>query len=113
MRKAGKEDRKMTTEKSLEACLRRVLIPVTPRKRYASLLKEKLLSGTRMPVELEKADRAGEIVTLTTIGLGAVATVAAVATIGGMIAGLFGSSVLLFGAAKRSIGRKEAKVQTC
>jgi hypothetical protein len=102
----------MTTERALEAKLRHTLIPVFPRKGYANLLKQKLLSGSRMPVELEKADRAGEIVTLTTLGLGAVATVAAVATIGGMVAGLFGSGVLLLGAAKRGMERKEAKTQT-
>jgi len=76
------------------------------------MLKNKLLSGSRMPVELEKADRAGEIATLTTLGLGAVATVAAVATIGGMVAGLLGSGVLLLGAAKRGMGRKEIKAPT-
>ncbi len=102
----------MTTERSMEARLRRVLIPVAPRKGYARVLKEKLLSGTRMPVELAKADRVGEIVTLTTLGLGAVATVAAVATIGGMVAGFFGSGVLLLDAAtKRGVHRKDAKPQ--
>jgi hypothetical protein len=102
----------MTTERALEAKLRSVLVPISPRKGYASMLKNKLLSGSRMPVELEKTDRAGEIATLTTLGLGAVATVAAVATIGGMVAGLFGSGVLLLGAAKRGMGRKEAHTQT-
>jgi|GEM_PF-6480147 len=97
----------MTTERALEAKLRSMLVPISPRKGYASMLKNKLLSGSRMPVELEKADRAGEIATLTTLGLGAVATVAAVATIGGMVAGLLGSGVLLLGAAKRGMGRKE------
>ena len=102
----------MNTERALEAKLRRALVPVSPRKGYASFLKTKLLSGSRMPVELEKTDRAGEIATLTTLGLGAVATVAAVATIGGMVAGLFGSGVLLMGAAKRGMGHKEAHTQT-
>ncbi len=102
----------MTTERALEAKLRRVLVPVSPRKGYASLLKTKLLSGSRMPVELEKTGRSGEIATLTTLGLGAVATVAAVATIGGMVAGLLGSGVLLLGAAKPGMGRKEIHTQT-
>jgi hypothetical protein len=101
----------MNTERAWEARLRRVLVPITPRKGYAAFLKRKLLSGTRMPVELEKPDRVGEVVTLTTLGLGAVATVAAVATIGRMLASVLGSGVLLFGAAKRGIGTKEAKPQ--
>jgi hypothetical protein len=96
----------------MEARLKRVLTPVMPRKGYARFLKEKLLSDSRMPVELEKADRVGEIVTLTTLGLGVVATVAAVATIGGKITGLLGSGVLLLGAAKRGMGHKEIKTQT-
>ena len=103
----------MTAERNLESRLRRVLKPIAPRKRYASALKHSLLSGTRMPVELEKTGKLGEIATLTTLGLGAVATVAAVATIGGMVAGLMGSGALLLGAAKRGIGRKDAKVQPC
>jgi hypothetical protein len=101
----------MNTERSIEERLKRALIPVAPRKAYARVLKERLLSRSRMPVELAKADRVGEIVTLTTLGLGAVASVAAVATIGGMVAGLFGSGVLLIGAAKRGMGRKQAKPQ--
>jgi hypothetical protein len=109
-RKKGKQ--KMTTERALEAKLRRALVPVSPRKGYAAILKNRLLSGSRMPVELEKAGRAGEIATLTTLGLGAVATVAAVATIGGMVAGLLGSGALLLGAAKHGMGRKEAHTQT-
>jgi hypothetical protein len=49
---------------------------------------------------------------LTTIGLGAVATVATVATIGGMVAGLFGSGVLLLRAtAKRGVPRKKIEPQ--
>ncbi|MBN1438389.1 MAG: hypothetical protein JW929_03180 [Anaerolineales bacterium] len=102
----------MTTERSMEAKLRRALIPVAPRKAYARILKAKLLSGPRMPVELEKADRVGEIVTLTTLGLGAVATVAAVATIGGKVAGLLGSGILLLGAAKQGMGPNKANSQS-
>jgi hypothetical protein len=45
--------------------------------------------------------------------LGAVATVAAVATIGGMVAGLFGSGVLILGAtAKHGVRGNKAKPQT-
>jgi hypothetical protein len=109
-RKKGKL--KMTTERALEAKLRRALVPVSPRKGYASILKTKLLSGSRMPVELERTGRTGEIATLTTLGLGAVATVAAVATIGGMMAGLLGSGALLIGAAKSGMGSKKAHTQT-
>jgi hypothetical protein len=102
----------MTTERSMESKLRRVLIPITPRKGYAAMLKRKLLSHTNMPVELEKTTRTGEIATLTALGIGAVATVAAVATIGGMVAGLLGSGALLLGAAKRGVQRSGAKTQT-
>jgi anti-sigma factor RsiW len=102
----------MTTERSMESRLRRVLIPLAPRKGYAAILKRKLLAHTRMPVELEKTTRSAEIATLTTLGLGAVATVAAVATIGGMIAGLAGSGALLLGAAKRGVPRSGVKAQT-
>ena len=91
----------MVTERAMEAKLRSALTPVSPRKGYAALLKKKLLAGRRMPVELEKTPRVGEVITLTTLGLGAVATVAAVATIGGMVAGVLGSGALLLGAAKR------------
>jgi hypothetical protein len=103
----------MTTEKAMEGKLRRALTPVIPRKGYALMLKRRLLSQTRLPVELEKTSRTGEIVTLTTLGLGAVATVAAVATIGGMVAGLFGSGVLILGAtAKHGVRGNKAKPQT-
>jgi hypothetical protein len=103
----------MTTERSMESKLRRALVPVAPRKGYAAVLKRKLLSGSRMPVELEKADPAREIVTLTMLGLGAIATVAAIATIGGKVAGLFGSGVLLLGAtAKQGMTGKQVKTQT-
>jgi hypothetical protein len=101
----------MTTERTMESKLRRALIPVAPRKGYAAMLKRKLLSHSRMPVELEKTDRSSEIATLTTLGLGAVATIAAVATIGGMVAGLLGSGVLILGAAKRGTQRSGAKTQ--
>jgi len=93
----------MTTERAFEARLRRALVPVHPRMGYASVLKQKLLAGTRMPVELERVGRGGEVATLTTLGLGAVATVAAVATIGGMVARLLGSGALILGAAKRGM----------
>jgi hypothetical protein len=101
----------MTTERALEARLRKALIPVTPRKGYATVLKQKLLAGSRMPVELERVGRGGEVATLTTLGLGAVATVAAVATIGGMVARLLGSGALILGAAKRGMWRREAHTQ--
>ena len=108
----GKGRSPMKTEKSMEDRLRSALTPITPRKGYAEVLKKKLLAQTRMPVELEKTDRVREIVTLTTIGLGAVATVAAVATIGGMVAGLFGSGVLILGAtAKRGVTRNGVEPQ--
>jgi hypothetical protein len=103
----------MNTERAIETKLRRLMIPVSPRKGYAAALKERILTETRMPVVLEKLDRSGEIATLTTLGLGAVATVAAVATIGGTIAGVFGSGILLLGAtAKRGLpSQKQVKTQ--
>jgi hypothetical protein len=102
----------MTTERSMESKLRRALIPVAPRKGYAAVLKRKLLSSSRMPVELEKTDPAREIITLTALGLGAVATLAAIATIGGKVAGLLGSGVMLLGAtAKPGMAGKRVKTQ--
>jgi|WetSurMetagenome_2_1015567.scaffolds.fasta_scaffold711817_2 hypothetical protein len=102
----------MNTERGMETKLRRVLVPVVPRKGYAAALKERILAETRMPVILEKSNRVREIVTFTTLGLGAVASVAAVATIGGMMAGLFGSGVLLLGAAKSGMAQKRTHTQT-
>ena len=93
----------MIAERTLEARLRRAFVPVPPRKGYASALKQKLLAGSRMPVEVERVGRGGEVATLTTLGLGAVATVAAVATIGGMVARMLGSGALILGAAKRGM----------
>jgi hypothetical protein len=109
---SGKGRRPMQTEKSMEGRLRQALTPVAPRRGYAMMLKRKLLAQSRMPVAVEKTDRVREIVTLTTIGLGAVASVAAVAAIGGMVAGLFGSGVLLLGAtAKRGVTRNGVEPQ--
>jgi hypothetical protein len=103
----------MARMENLEKRIQRALIPVVPRKGYAAMLKARLLEGTRMPVELERSQRVSEIVTLTTIGVGAVATVAAVATIGIKFASLIGSGAILLNAAsKQRASRGEMKSQT-
>ena len=91
----------MGREENLEKRIQRALIPITPRKGYAAALKARLLKGTRMPVELERNQRVNEIITLATIGVGAVATVVAVATIGIKTVSLFGSGALLLKAASK------------
>jgi len=91
----------MGKEESIERRIRRVLVPVSPRKGYAAVLKNKLLNSSRMPVELEQNPRVNEIITLTTIGVGALATVAAAATIGVKFVGLLGSGAILLKAASK------------
>ncbi len=103
----------MAREDNLEKRIQRALVPVAPRKGYAALLKARLLKGTRMPVELERSQRVTEIVTLTTIGVGALASVAAVATIGIKFASLIGSGAILLNAAsKQRTPRSGMKSQT-
>jgi hypothetical protein len=103
----------MVKEETIERRIRRVLIPVSPRKGYAAVLKNKLLKSSRMPVELEQNPRVNEIITLTTIGVGALATVAAVATIGIKFVGLFGSGAILLNAASKTrTPRRDMKSQT-
>jgi hypothetical protein len=72
----------MNRDLVLERQLRKVLTPVAPRKDYVAAAKRKFLSVGRMPVEMEKPRGMAETVTLATLGLGAVATIAAVAAIG-------------------------------
>jgi len=91
----------MAREENLEKRIQRALIPVAPRKGYAAVLKARLLKGTRMPVELESSQRVNEIVTLATIGIGALATVVAVATIGIKTVSLLGSGAILINAASK------------
>jgi hypothetical protein len=113
--KRGRSARRriMVREDNLEKRIQRALTPVLPRKGYVAVLKARLLKGTRMPVELERSQRINEIVTLTTIGFGALATVAAVATIGIKFASLAGSGALLLNAAsKRRSPRSGMKSQT-
>jgi hypothetical protein len=103
----------MAREDNLEKRIQRALTPVAPRKSYVAALKATLLKGNRMPVEVERSQRINEIVTLTTIGVGALATVAAVATIGIKFASLAGSGALLLNAAsKQRAPRGGMKSQT-
>jgi hypothetical protein len=103
----------MAREENLEKRIQRALIPVAPRKGYAAALKAKLLKETRMPVELERSQRVSEIITLATIGFGALATVAAVATIGIKFASIVGSGAILLNAAsKQRAPRGGMKSQT-
>ena len=91
----------MKSEEVLENRIRRALIPVTPRKGYAAELKARLLSKARMPVEVEQHLSREEIVTIATVGIGALATLAAVTTIGVKFASLVGSGAILFNAATK------------
>jgi hypothetical protein len=95
----------MNREENLEKRIQRALIPVAPRKGYAAALKAMLLKGTRMPVEMERNQRLSEIVTLTAIGVGAVATVAVVATVGVKFVSLLGSGAFLIDAAAKRRGQ--------
>jgi hypothetical protein len=102
----------MAKVESIERRIRRVLVPVSPRKGYAAVLKNKLLNSSRMQVELEQNPSANEIITLTTIGVGALATVAAAATIGVKFIGLLGSGAnLLKEASKSPPPRRDMKSQ--
>jgi hypothetical protein len=103
----------MASEDNLEKRIQRALTPVAPRKGYIAVLKARLVKRTHMPVELERSQRINEIVTLATIGFGALATVAAVATIGIKFASLAGSGAILLNAAsKQRAPRSVMKSQT-
>ncbi len=91
----------MVREENFEKRIQRALIPVAPHKGYVAALKARLLKGTRMPVEMERGKRVNEIVTLATIGVGALATVAAVATIGIKSVSLLGSGAMLLRSASK------------
>jgi hypothetical protein len=103
----------MVSEENLEKQIHRALLPISPRKGYAAALKARLLRGTRMPVQLERNQKVSDLVTLATIGVGALATVAAVATIGIKAVSLFGSgAVLIKAASKRRSQQSDMKSQT-
>jgi hypothetical protein len=102
----------MVKEETIERRIRRVLIPVSPRKGYAAVLKNALLKSSSMPVEVEQNQRARELITLTAIGIGALATVAAAATIGIKIVGWVGSGAILLNAASKTrTPRRDMKSQ--
>jgi hypothetical protein len=91
----------MKNYESLERKIKNALTPVSPRMEFAWALKEKLLSGTSMSVELEHPRGREEILTLTAVGLGAIASVVAVATIGVKVAGLLGSGAMILHATRQ------------
>jgi hypothetical protein len=66
----------------LENALRSALKPITPRVEYVKALKRRLLLGQRMRVEMEVDRSVQDTLTLATVGLGALATVAAITTLG-------------------------------
>jgi hypothetical protein len=72
----------MYTYKKIEDILRQMLQPVHPRSAYVQALKRRLLAGRRMKVEVETDHTVRETITLATVGLGAIATVAALTTLG-------------------------------
>jgi hypothetical protein len=100
----------MKNPESIERKLKRALTPIYPRKEFAWALKDKIISGTRMSVELEHDKGTAEVITLTAVGLGAIASVVVVATIGVKVAGLLGSgAVLLHATRKPQTGSQKAK----
>jgi hypothetical protein len=92
----------MNNESALERRLRKVLVPVLPRKEFVADNKRKFGFSTRMPVEMEHPHRMKETVTLATLGLGAVASIAAVATIGVKVVNWIGSDMVFLKASKTS-----------
>jgi hypothetical protein len=72
----------MYTHQKIEKLLRTVLQPIAPRKAYVQALKKRLLFGRRMKVEVEPDHSMQETITLATVGLGAIATVAAITALG-------------------------------
>jgi hypothetical protein len=92
---------------SIEKKLSKVFVPVQPRIAYVKTLKDKLMRDRRMPVEMEQPVDVREAVTMAALGLGAVATIAAVTTIGVKLADLIGSGGIL---AKAAAPQKRAKM---
>jgi hypothetical protein len=85
----------MNTETAFEKKLRKALVPVLPRKEYVAVDKRRFAFSTNMPVEMEHPRRMEETVTLAALGLGAIASIAAIATIGARMVGWISSGELI------------------
>jgi hypothetical protein len=96
----------MNRDLALERKLRKILTPVVPRKTYVTAAKRSFLTASRMPVEMEKPRGMAETVTFATLGLGAVATIAAVTAIGVKIVEVVSTGSILEDAAQRQRAKK-------
>jgi hypothetical protein len=72
----------MQSIQRMEQILRNALKPIYPRAEYVQALKRRLLLGQKMKVEMEEDRSVGDTITIATVGLGALATVAALTTLG-------------------------------
>jgi hypothetical protein len=72
----------MYTQQKIEKMLRSMFEPIAPRAAYVQSLKKRLLANRRMKVEVEADHTMEETITLAAVGLGAIATVAAITTVG-------------------------------
>jgi hypothetical protein len=72
----------MYSQQKIEQMLRNVFEPIAPRAAYVQSLKKRLLASRRMKVEVESDHSIEETITLAAVGLGAIATVAALTTVG-------------------------------
>jgi hypothetical protein len=72
----------MYTQQKIEQLLRHVFEPIAPRAAYVQSLKKRLLASRGMKVEVEADHSIEETITLAAVGLGAIATVAALTTVG-------------------------------
>jgi hypothetical protein len=72
----------MYSYQRLEELLRNALQPIAPRAEYVQALKKRLLFRHRMKVEMEAHHSMQDTLTIATVGLGAIATVAALTTLG-------------------------------
>jgi hypothetical protein len=96
----------MNRDITLERKLRKVLTPVTPRKEYVAASKRRFRPAEQMPVEIEQPRRVAETVTFATLGLGAVATIAAIAAIGVKLVETVSAGALLDSAGKQQRAKK-------
>lgn len=97
----------MNRDIALEKKLRIVLTPISPRMEYVAAEKRRFQAINRMPVELAQPRSMAEAVTLAALGLGAVATIAAVATIGVKLVGVVSSGAILMKAANDHPAKKQ------
>jgi hypothetical protein len=100
----------MYTQQRIEQMLRSMFQPITPRKAYLHALKNRLRFGRRMKVEVEQDHSMQETITLATVGLGAIATLAAITTLGVQLFQRSNASNGRIVSKKRSADRSAARV---